>query len=96
MYGLFISTILRNPGAAVAVGITTLVLIDFIKGLVGLDPYIVTKYVGYSWANLQLLAQGMDFKWFPEVGKMMMLSGMTALTAFGAGLIVFVREDLNR
>ncbi len=96
MYGLFISAIIRSPGAAVAVGISTLILVDLIKGLLGLGPYIFTKYVGYSWANLQLLAQGMDFKWFPEVGNMLALCGAYAIAAFTAGLVVFVKEDLNR
>ncbi len=95
MYGLFISTIIRSPGAAVAVGISALTLVDLIKNLLGLDAYVFTKYVGYSWANLQLLSQGMDYKWYPEVGKMIMLAGTSAAVAFGAGLIVFVREDLN-
>src|SRR4051794_15345342 len=38
MYGLLISTLVRSPGAAVAVAISTLFLIDFTKHLVGLDP----------------------------------------------------------
>ncbi len=96
MYGLFISTIIRSPGAAVAVGISTLFLIDFTKHLVGLDPYIFTKYIGYSWTVLQQLAQGMDFQWQPEVWAMARLSGACALIAFALGLTIFVREDLNR
>jgi ABC-2 type transport system permease protein len=95
MYGLFISTIIRSPGAAVAVGISTVFIIDFTKHLVGLDPYIFTKYIGYSWVTLQQLAQGMDYRWSPEVWKMLALSGAYAIVAFGAGLINFVRKDLN-
>jgi ABC-type transport system involved in multi-copper enzyme maturation permease subunit len=95
MYGLLISTLVRSPGAAVAVGISTMFLIDFTKHLVGLDPYIFTRYISYSWLNLQQIAQGMDYQWRPEMWRMMALSGETALLAFGAGLIVFVRQDLN-
>jgi ABC-type transport system involved in multi-copper enzyme maturation permease subunit len=95
MYGLLISTLVRSPGAAVAAGISTMILIDFAKHLVGLDPYIFTRYINYSWLTLQQLAQGMDYQWRPEVWKMIVLSGVSAVVAFSAGLVVFVRQDLN-
>ena len=95
MYGLLISTMIRSPGAAVAVGISTLFLIDFTKHLVGLDAYIFTRYINYSWLGLQEIAQGMDHQWRPEVWKMIALSGVSAVVAFGGGLLLFVREDLN-
>jgi ABC-2 type transport system permease protein len=95
MYGLLISTLIRSPGAAVAVGITTLFLIDLTKHLVGLDPYIFTRYIDYSWLNLQLISQGMDCPWRPEVWRMIRLSGVSAAVTFTAGLILFVRRDLN-
>jgi ABC-type transport system involved in multi-copper enzyme maturation permease subunit len=95
MYGLFISTLIRNAGAAVTVGISTLFIVDFTKHLVGLDPYIFTRYIDYSWQILQQIAQGMDYQWRPEVWKMIELSGVSAAVTFVAGLIVFVRQDLN-
>jgi ABC-2 type transport system permease protein len=95
MYGLLISTIIRTPGAAVAVGITLLYLIDFTKHLVGLDPYIFTRHIGYSWVGLQQIAQGVDFRWQPEVWKMLGLSGAYAIVSFIAGLFIFQRQDLN-
>lgn len=95
MYGLLVSTLIRSPGAAVAVGISTLFVIDFTKHLVGLDPYIFTRYINYSWLNLQQIAQGMDYQWQPEVWKMCELCGVSALVTFGSGLLVFVRRDLN-
>ncbi len=95
MYGLLISTLIRTPGAAVAVGISTLFLVNFTKHLAGLDPYIFTRYTNYPWLILQQMAQSMDYQWRPEVWKMIELSGVSALLTFGAGLILFVREDLN-
>jgi ABC-2 type transport system permease protein len=95
MYGLLISTVVRNPGAAVTVGISSLYLVDFTKHLVGLDPYIFTRYITYSWLNLLQIAQGMDYQWRPEVWKMIELSGVSAVVTFVAGLIIFVRQDLN-
>jgi ABC-type transport system involved in multi-copper enzyme maturation permease subunit len=95
MYGILISTIVRTPGAAVAVGISTLFVIEFTKHLAGLDPYIFTRYITYSWLNLQQLAQGMDYQWRPEVWKMIELSGVSAAVTFVIGLIIFVRQDLN-
>jgi ABC-type transport system involved in multi-copper enzyme maturation permease subunit len=95
MYGLLISTLIRSAGAAVAVGISSLFLIEFTKHLVGLDPYIFTRYITYSWLTLLEFAQGMDYQWFPAVWKMITLSGVSAILTFGAGLIIFVRQDLN-
>jgi ABC-2 type transport system permease protein len=95
MYGLLISTLIRSPGAAVAVGISSLFLIEFTKHLVGLDPYIFTRYINYSWLTLLEFTQGMDYRWCPEVWKMVALSGVSAVVTFVAGLIIFVRQDLN-
>ena len=95
MYGLLISTLIRNSGAAVAVGISSLFLNEFTKHLAGLDPYIFTRYINYSWLTLLDFAQGMDYQWCPAVWKMVALSGVSAVVTFGAGLIVFVRQDLN-
>jgi ABC-type transport system involved in multi-copper enzyme maturation permease subunit len=95
MYGLLVSTVVRSPGAAVSAGIIILYVIDFTKHLVGLDPYIFTRYINYSWLILQQIAQGMDYQWRPEVWKMITLSGVSAVVAFAAGLLVFVRQGLN-
>jgi ABC-2 type transport system permease protein len=95
MYGLLMSTLIRSPGVAVAVGISVLFLINFTKHLVGLDPYIFTRYVDYSWLNILQIAQGMDCPWRPEVWKMIQLSGASAIVTFSAGLLFFVRQDLN-
>ena len=95
MYGLFVSSIIRSPGAAVAVSISAFLLIDFTKHLAGLDPYIFTRYLDYPWLVFQQMAQGMDIQWRPETWKMIELSGAYTLVSFGAGLILFVRQDLN-
>jgi ABC-type transport system involved in multi-copper enzyme maturation permease subunit len=94
-YGLFLSTIIRSSGAAVAVSIGTLYVIDFTKHLVGLDPYIFTKYMGYSWQVLGQIAQGVSYQWQPEIWKMLGLCGAYGIGAFLAGLILFLRQDLN-
>ena len=95
MYGILISTIVRTPGAAVAAGISSLFIVEFTKHLAGLDPYIFTRYITYSWLNLQQLAQGMDYQWSPEVWRMVMLSGVSTVIAFSTGLIIFLKRDLN-
>jgi hypothetical protein len=77
------------------VGITSLFLIDFTKHLAGLDPYIFTRDINYSWLTLQQMTQGMDYAWRPDVWRMMTLSGVSAIVTFFAGLVIFVREDLN-
>ena len=95
MYGLLISTLIRNAGVSVSVGVSTLFLIDLTKHLVGFDPYIFTRYIGYSWVTLQQLAQGMDYQWHTEVPKLIALSVISGIVLFAAGLTIFVRKDLN-
>jgi len=95
LFGLLVSTLIRTPGAAVAAGTSTLLIIDFTKHLVGIDPYIFTRYLSYPWQNLGLIAQGMDYQWRPEIWKMIALCGESAVALFAAGLVVFVKEDLN-
>ena len=95
MYALLVSTLIRSQGAAVAVATSLLFLIEFTKHLVGLDPYIFTRYITYSWLTLLEFAQGMDYRWCPEVWRMIALSGGSGVVIFGTGLIVFVRQDLN-
>jgi len=95
-FGLFISTIIRTPGAGVSVATAILLIIDFTKNLVGLGPYIFTRDITFPWVVLLQLAQGTDYEWRPEVWNMIILSGSFAVVAFGAGLIIFVRQDLNK
>jgi ABC-type transport system involved in multi-copper enzyme maturation permease subunit len=95
MCGLLVSTLVRSSGAAVAVGITSLFLIEFTKHLMGLDPYIFTRYINYSWLTLLDLAQGMEYQWRPQVWNMIELCGISAAVTFCTGLVVFVRQDLN-
>jgi ABC-type transport system involved in multi-copper enzyme maturation permease subunit len=94
-YGLFLSTIIRSSGAAVAVSIGTLYVIDFTKHLVGLDPYIFTRYMVYPWQVLGQVAQGVSYQWRPEVWKMLGLCGVYGVVAFVGGLVLFLRQDLN-
>jgi ABC-type transport system involved in multi-copper enzyme maturation permease subunit len=94
-YGLCLSTIIRSSGAAVAVSIGTLYVIDFTKHLVGLDPYIFTRYIVEPWRTFGQIAQGVDYRWQPEIWNMLGLCGIYAIVTFGAGLILFLRQDLN-
>jgi ABC-type transport system involved in multi-copper enzyme maturation permease subunit len=95
LYGLLVSALVRSSGAAVAVSIGTLYVIDFTKHLVGLDPYIFTRYITYPWQIFGQIAQGVDYQWQPEVWKMLGLCGVYGVVAFVGGLILFLRQDLN-
>jgi ABC-type transport system involved in multi-copper enzyme maturation permease subunit len=95
MYALLVSTLIENSGAAVAVGIGTVYIIDFTKPLIGIDPYVFTGYIGYPWQVMGQVAQGVSCQWRPDVWGMLAICGAYALVAFAAGLCVFVRRDLN-
>jgi ABC-type transport system involved in multi-copper enzyme maturation permease subunit len=95
LYGLLVSVLIRSPGAAVAVGIGTVYIIDFTKHLVGLEPYIFTKYISYPWQILLNVSQGVTYEWTPEIWSMLGLTLGTSVVTFAAGLILFVHQDLN-
>ena len=95
LYGLFISTVVRSAGAAGAVCISSIYLVDFTKHLIHLDAWIFTKYINYPWVVLQQAAQGVDFQWQTEAWRSVALCGAYCVLMFVGGLTIFVREDLN-
>lgn len=94
-YGLLISTLVRSPGAAVGAAIGTVYIIDFTKHLVGLDPYIFTRYITYPWQVMHQVAQGVDYQWQPGIWKMLGLCCANGMGLYLIGLILFTRQDLN-
>lgn len=94
-YGVFISTIVRKSGQAVAVTIGTIYVIDFTKHIIGIDSYIFTKYIGYSWRIFNQVAQGVGYQWSPEIWRMITMSLIYCFITFAAGLTIFSRRDLN-
>ena len=95
MYGIFVSTIVRKSGQAVAVAIGTIYLIDFTKHIIGIDAYIFTKHIGFSWRVFNQVTQGVDYQWRPQVWNMIAMSLVYCFVLFAAGLVIFSRRDLN-
>jgi ABC-type transport system involved in multi-copper enzyme maturation permease subunit len=96
LYALLVSSLIRSSGAAVAVGIAAVYIVDFTKPLVGVDSWVFTKYIGYPWQVMHQVAQGVDgVQWQPEVWRMVAICVIYGAVAFAAGLTVFVRRDLN-
>ncbi len=95
LYGIFISTIVKKPGQAVAVAIGTIYLIDFAKHFIGIDSYVFTRYIGFSWGLFHQVAQGVDYQWLPGLYKMITVSLAYCIITFAAGLTIFARRDLN-
>lgn len=41
------------------------------------------------------VAQGVDYQWFPEIWKMIIVSLIYCFVTFTAGLTIFAKRDLN-
>jgi len=95
LYGIFISTIIKKAGQAVAVSIGTLYLIDFTKHFLGIEDWVFLRYVGLPWAIFHQMAQGVDYQWSPAVWRMIGVTVLSFAVMFTVGLIIFLREDLN-
>jgi ABC-type transport system involved in multi-copper enzyme maturation permease subunit len=94
-FGIFISTAVRKSGQAIAVTIGTIYIAEFTKHIVGIDRFIFTRYIGFSWRTFNQVAQGVDYQWCPEVWTMVALSLIYCFVTFVAGLIIFAKRDLN-
>ena len=95
MYGIFISAITRKSGQAIGLVIGTIILIETAKHFINIGPYIFTTYRGFSWGIFHQVAQGVDYQWFPEIWKMIVVSLIFCFATFTAGLIIFAKRDLN-
>lgn len=95
LFGMLISTLIGRPGPAVAVSIGALYLLDFVRHRLALDPYIFTRFMQYPWKVLQIMAQGVECRWTPEVWRMLGLSSLYLVLLFAAGLLVFLRRDFR-
>jgi len=95
LYGIFISTVISKPGPAVAVAVASVYLIDFTKHLIGIDPYVITRYLGLPWAVFHQVANGVGCEWTPAAWKIIAVSLAYIVLVFGAGLVVFSKKDLN-
>jgi ABC-type transport system involved in multi-copper enzyme maturation permease subunit len=95
MYGIFVSTIVKKSGQAVAVTIGTIYLIDFTKHVIGIDAYIFTKHINFPWRIFNQVTQGVDYQWTPQVWNMIAMSLIYCLIMFTAGLVIFSKRDLN-
>ena len=95
LYGIFVSTIIKKSGQAVAVAIGTIYLIDFTKHFIGIDSYVFTRYLGFSWGIFHQVAQGVDYQWLPAAWKMIVVSLIYCFVAFTLGLAIFTKRDLN-
>jgi ABC-type transport system involved in multi-copper enzyme maturation permease subunit len=95
MYGIFISTIVKKSGQAVAVTIGTIYLIDFTKHIIGIDAYIFTKHISFSWQIFHQVTQGVDYQWTPQVWNMIAMSLIYFFAMFAAGLVIFSKRDFN-
>lgn len=95
LYGILVSTIIRRSGQAVAVAIGTIYLIDFTKHFIGIDSYVFTRYLGFSWGIFHQVAQGVDYQWLPTAWKMIAVSLIYCLVTSALGLAIFTKRDLN-
>jgi len=95
MYGVFISVVTKRSGQAIGLVIGTIILIETAKHFINIGPYVFTTYRGFSWSIFHYVAQGVDYQWFPEIWKTIVVSLIYCFATFTAGLIIFTKRDLN-
>ena len=95
MYGVFISVVTKRSGQAIGLVIGSIILIETAKNFVNFGPFVFTSYRGYSWGIFHQIAQGVDYQWFPEIWKMIIVSLVYCFATFAGGLIIFAKRDLN-
>ena len=95
LYGIFISAVMRKPGQAVGLVIGSIIVLEAVKHFINVGPCVFTTYLGSSWVIFHQIAQGVDYQWFPEIWKMIVVSLSFCFVTFTAGLAIFGKKDLN-
>jgi ABC-type transport system involved in multi-copper enzyme maturation permease subunit len=94
-FGVLLSSFTRRGSHATGVVVGTLVLIEALKHILGVAPYVFTTHIGTSWSIFQEVTQGLAYEWFPEAWKIILVPAVYWVVLFTAGLIIFCRRDLN-
>jgi ABC-type transport system involved in multi-copper enzyme maturation permease subunit len=95
MFALLISVSATRAGVAMGTTLAAIILLETLKHLIGIGPWLFTNYLPFPWVVFHEMAQGVDYRWFPELWKMLAVCGSTWGLAFAAALWRFSRRDLN-
>ena len=95
MCGLLISVWATRAGVAMGTTVGAIVLIETLKHLIGIGPWLFTHYLSFPWVVFHEMAQGVDYRWFPGLWRLLAVCGGTWALAFVAALWRFCRRDLN-
>jgi ABC-2 type transport system permease protein len=94
-YGVLISTLARKSSQAVGAAVGTLFLIETIKHVLGISPYVFTTHLGTPWAIFGEMAQGVGYEWFPEAWQVILVPSISGAVFLGLAAWVFLRRDFN-
>ncbi len=94
-FGVLLSSFTKRGSHATGVVVGTLVLVEALKHILGVAPYVFTTHIGTSWSIFQEVTQGLAYEWFPEAWKIILVPAVSWVVLFTAGLIIFCRRDLN-
>ena len=95
MVALLISVLTRRAVIAMGTTIGLIIMIETLKHMIGIGPWLCTNYLSFPWIIFHEMAQGVDYRWFPELWKMLVVCGATWLACFAIALSRFCRQDLN-
>ena len=94
-YALFISTVTRQPAAAIGVAVVGWLIVDFVKSPFGIASGVFTTYLDQAWIVFQDRANGLDSPFFPAAAQNMIVS-LSWFAVFSlAGIFVFGRRSFG-
>lgn len=95
MFALLISVSATRAAVAMGTTLGAIILIETLKHLIGIGPWLFTNYLAFPWVIFHEMAQGVDYRWFPGLWKMLTVCGSTWVLTFAVALWRFCRRDLN-
>ena len=94
-YGVMISTLSRNTGAAVASALGVWILVDLVKHPLGIAPFVFSTYLEAPWQVFANRCDGFSDPWLPMAVWCLATSGVSAAVFFGVSVLAFTRRNLQ-
>lgn len=95
MFGLLVSVFVTRSGVAMGTALGLVIMLETLKHFVGIGPWLFTNYLPFSWVVFHEMAQGVDYRWFPGLVRMLSVCLSTWICLFALSLWRFCRRDLN-
>ena len=92
-YSLLISVLTSNPGYAIGLCVGSVLMMDFIKGMLNISPFLFQSYVEMPFELVKSMPEGFNIAWNPDIYLCLGVPLAWTVVCFAAALLIFTRKD---